>query len=511
MNALDNRAARNHVNRMCLAANVTLVESGSAGYLGQVQVIRKGETECYECKPKGGAKTYPGCTIRNTPSEPIHCIVWAKHLFNQLWGEGDPDEDVSPDSADPELQNKTTQNSEAAGSTSNGNAEGHSNPATQTNGNVQRTSTRTWAQSHKYEPEKLFTKLFADDIKYLLTMDKLWSKRRPPTPLNWQEIMSSEESKPASSSEGTIKDQVLWSLAECLRVLSQSTKALSETFYALKDGDHLVWDKDDQHAMDFVTACANVRAHVFGIGRKTRFDVKSMAGNIIPAIATTNAVVAGLLVLEAIKVLDGRSSECRMVFLTRAPNPRGRVMVPCRLDPPVPSCYVCSNKNEVCVSLNTSTFTLAALQEKVLKGAFNMVAPDVEVADGKGTILISSEEGETEANMPKTLASFNVCDGSRLTCDDFLQNYSLQLTIVHCEATDSGAEFEVAADAAELKKIQDSAKEEDKKAEEEDDDIEMVEEAQPSAVKRKPVDEEGAPPLKRARVDEGEEEGVICL
>ena len=24
---------------------------------------------------------FPGCTIRNTPSEPIHCIVWAKHLF----------------------------------------------------------------------------------------------------------------------------------------------------------------------------------------------------------------------------------------------------------------------------------------------------------------------------------------------------------------------------------------------------------------------------------------------
>ena len=28
--------ARNHVNRMCLAADVPLVESGTAGYLGQV-------------------------------------------------------------------------------------------------------------------------------------------------------------------------------------------------------------------------------------------------------------------------------------------------------------------------------------------------------------------------------------------------------------------------------------------------------------------------------------------
>ena len=174
LNALDNRKARNHVNRfllnlsrlpthcltrMCLAADIPLVESGTAGYLGQVTVIRwegqeadfntcqylqkllsthrfnsifvlvvgpfyrKGKTECYECQPKPHQKTFPGCTIRNTPrcqkvskslnvdntcffnyslSEPVHCIVWAKHLFNQLFGEADPDEDVSPDTEDPE-------------------------------------------------------------------------------------------------------------------------------------------------------------------------------------------------------------------------------------------------------------------------------------------------------------------------------------------------------------------------------------------------------------------------
>lgn len=125
-------AARNHVNRMCLAADIPLIESGTAGYLGQVTVIKKvehtrlccvtcskhllhrfpiqskvegqrlshltvslylccpfflpvlvpqGMTECYECQPKPTQKTFPGCTIRNTPSEPIHCIVWAKYLF----------------------------------------------------------------------------------------------------------------------------------------------------------------------------------------------------------------------------------------------------------------------------------------------------------------------------------------------------------------------------------------------------------------------------------------------
>lgn len=40
-NALDNLDARRYVNRMCLAADVPLVESGTTGFNGQVQVIKK--------------------------------------------------------------------------------------------------------------------------------------------------------------------------------------------------------------------------------------------------------------------------------------------------------------------------------------------------------------------------------------------------------------------------------------------------------------------------------------
>jgi hypothetical protein len=39
----------------------------------------------------------------------------------------------------------------------------------------------------------------------------------------------------------------------------------------------------------------------------------ALAGNIIPAIATTNAVIAGLIVMESLKVLRGKLNECRMV------------------------------------------------------------------------------------------------------------------------------------------------------------------------------------------------------
>jgi ubiquitin-like 1-activating enzyme E1 B len=39
LNGLDNLEARRHVNRLCLAAEVPLVESGTEGYNGQVRII----------------------------------------------------------------------------------------------------------------------------------------------------------------------------------------------------------------------------------------------------------------------------------------------------------------------------------------------------------------------------------------------------------------------------------------------------------------------------------------
>ena len=80
---------------MCLAADVPLIESGTTGFKGQVTVIKRSRSECYDCITKETPKTFPVCTIRSTPSQPIHCIVWAKsYLFAEIFGTS---EDDSPD------------------------------------------------------------------------------------------------------------------------------------------------------------------------------------------------------------------------------------------------------------------------------------------------------------------------------------------------------------------------------------------------------------------------------
>ena len=206
---------------------------------------------------------------------------------------------------------------------------------------------------------------------------------------------------------------------------------------------------------------ANLRMHIFSINMKSRFDIKSMAGNIIPAIATTNAVIAGLIVLEGLKILSGKIDQCRTIFLNKQPNPRKRLLVPCVLDAPNPNCYVCASKPEVTVQLNVHKVTVLTLQGKIVKEKLAMVAPDVQIEDGKGTILISSEEGETEANNHKKLSEFGIRNGSRLQADDFLQDYTLLINILHSEDLGKDVEFEVVGDAPEKvgpKQAEDAAK-----------------------------------------------------
>ncbi len=77
-----------------------------------------------------------------------------------------------------------------------------------------------------------------------------------------------------------------------------------------------------------------------------------MAGNIIPAIASTNAIVAGLIVLEAVKILQDPqriATNCRNVFISRVAPGRTHLLCSAAPAPPNPKCVVCSPRAEVVV------------------------------------------------------------------------------------------------------------------------------------------------------------------
>ena len=276
-NALDNLAARRHVNKMCLAANVPLIESGTTGFNGQVQAIQKGETECYDCNPKPVQKSFPICTIRSTPSQPIHCIVWAKsYLFPELFGSNEEESEdvVMTDGDDAEEVAKLKLEAEAL------------------------KNIRSLMGKSEFAQE-VFNKVFHDDIERLRSMAEMWQSRKPPQPLKFDDGV--DESSIRRGQELAAQDQTTWSLLENITVFCSSIQTLSNRVLG---GEKVIeFDKDDKDTLDFVAAAANLRAHIFDIPLHSEWEIKQMAGNIIPAIATSNALTASLCVLEAFKIL----------------------------------------------------------------------------------------------------------------------------------------------------------------------------------------------------------------
>ena len=146
-----------------------------------------------------------------------------------------------------------------------------------------------------------------------------------------------------------------------------------------------------------------------------------MAGNIIPAIATTNAVVAGLIVMHAIQLLAKPGVPPKKAFLGQVPH---RPLGAYHQEAPNESCAVCRDAY-ITLKVDPTRCTLGEFVKEVagewLKGGLEDEEEefDFSVLEG-GRILADPDD---EDNHPRTLADLGVDQGKMLTIMDEEEKY----------------------------------------------------------------------------------------
>jgi len=85
VNALDNVKARQYVDRRCVYYQKPLVDSGTLGTKASVQVVVPFLTESYSSTNDPPDPSVPMCTLRNFPNLIEHTIEWARDNFAGLF------------------------------------------------------------------------------------------------------------------------------------------------------------------------------------------------------------------------------------------------------------------------------------------------------------------------------------------------------------------------------------------------------------------------------------------
>ncbi|XP_049539209.1 ubiquitin-like modifier-activating enzyme 1 [Anopheles darlingi] len=352
-NALDNIDARIYMDRRCVYYRKPLLESGTLGTLGNIQVVVPFLTESYSSSQDPPEKTIPICTLKNFPNAIEHTLQWARDTFEGIFKQAA--ENAAQYITDPTFIERTlklpgVQPLEALESVKKALIDERPKMFE---------DCVKWARVH-------FEEQYSNQIRQLLfnfppdqtssTGQPFWSGPKrlpeaidfdPDNSLHLDYVHATANLKaevygiPQQRNRDIVRKMVM--NVEVPKFVPRSGVKIAVTDAALQaeengggggmggdpdmDPDRisrlqselaslgrpdftitpLEFEKDDDNNlhMDFIVAASNLRAANYKIPPADRHKSKLIAGKIMPAIATTTSLVAGCALLELYKLAQG--------------------------------------------------------------------------------------------------------------------------------------------------------------------------------------------------------------
>ncbi|XP_058028692.1 ubiquitin-like modifier-activating enzyme 7 isoform X2 [Ahaetulla prasina] len=340
--ALDSFQGRNYVGERCVRYLKPLLDAGTDGTKGHALVFVPYLTKTHGQILDGESRKFPLCTLRYFPSAIQHTIQWARNQFEDLFKR-------RPEYTNKFLRDPTFFEKEGMENLEMLNLVKMSlqeqphcwrdcvawarklwerlfsheilqllynfPPKNETSSGLP-----FWSGSKRCPQQLQFdynntthktfiviaSRLFAETYRLLVHEDEATTSQvllelHPPPfqPRQEMHIPVTDEEIPTLPSASN--QRMLVELKQELGKLREELEKDSVLLSGYMEPLHFEKDKDSH--LDFITHAANLRAENYGISPVDKFQAKKIAGQIVPAIATTTAAVAGLTCLELYKLV----------------------------------------------------------------------------------------------------------------------------------------------------------------------------------------------------------------
>lgn len=260
-NALDNIEARLYTDQQCILYKKPLLEAGTLGTKGNTQIIIPYKTETYGSNSiqEPPEPSVPVCTIKSFPYMIEHCITFAQEVFYEYFVQ-------TPNNMNKNLDDK----------------------------NILEFMPDKIENAVSFA-HKLYNTLFIDSIKE--TLDKF--------PVNHQ-IDGRNFWIGTKKCPNTIDT---FNNPEKVHYTSQFISSFTDLWTNIYNNNiykSIIFDKDNDTHINFITSLSNLRAINYNIKCENSFMIKKIAGRIMPALATTTSLISSLTTIELYKLLQNK-------------------------------------------------------------------------------------------------------------------------------------------------------------------------------------------------------------
>ena len=307
LNALDNVEARLYVDQQAIKYLKPLIDSGTLGTKGNVQVVIPFMTESYGSQKDPDEKNgIPICTIKSFPYKPEHTIQWSRELFEQEFS-------LIP------TYLKKYQNEDEYRKLNDGEIK------------------IMIKLLYKYNNFRLSVESFIEVLtnifyeNYIYSINELLEKHKDdkdiinknlPSIFNFEELREYFEDFMRCGFH--LLNQIFETRFDCdislIRTVNLDVNYttimdkydinfVKEVISSFKDKDIkincLEFDKDNDNLkhVDMIVLMSNMRNKQYNISIIDKYTTRKISGNIIPALITTTAIIAGFQILEFIKLV----------------------------------------------------------------------------------------------------------------------------------------------------------------------------------------------------------------